>query len=250
MAAPHGRHIHVHITEHVHITKTTEVKEFAHSPAVKYLGELVGTFFLVLTIGCNVLTGSAGAAISIGAILVVMIYAIGPVSGGHFNPAVTLAVLLSRRGKIASHTALVYVIAQLAGGILAGAVYVLICGGSFTLAPVGKFHWMVAAIAEILYTAALCYVVLNVATVPAVKEGNQYFGISIGFTVMAAAMAIGGISGCSLNPAVTLGAMMSSAFQMGRSAWHFFPLYFFCPLLGAVLGCGLFQVVNPKEFAA
>merc|ERR1719160_499667 len=132
-----------------------------------------------------------------------MIYAIGPVSGAHLNPAVTLAVFL-RQKQIGPRDAIMYILCQLAGGLLAGTLYGLICGVTFTLAPVGKFHWGVAATAEIIYTTMLCYVVLNVATVPAVKDGNNYFGYAIGFTVTAAALAIGSVSGCSLNPAVSV----------------------------------------------
>merc|ERR1719456_57626 len=91
----------------------------AHAPWCKYLAEFVGTFFLVLTVGCCVLTGSVGAALSIGATLMVMIYALGSVSGAHFNPAVTLAILLSGRGILNMTDAAFYMFAQLFGGICA-----------------------------------------------------------------------------------------------------------------------------------
>jgi len=234
-------HVHVHITvkeQHVIVREhTLETK-----PASKYVAEIIGTYFLVLTIGCNVLTGSLGAAISIGAVLVVMIYAVGPVSGGHLNPAVTLAVFL--RGKINPHDTALYIACQMIGGFAAGVTYYAICGTTFVLAPVGRFHWFVAAAAEVLYTMALCYVVLNVATL-STKDPNNYFGVAIGFVVTAAALAIGSISGCSLNPAVSVGSLLITAIETGSGALVYFPLYFICPFLGAVLAFGLFVVVNP-----
>lgn len=222
---------------------------FQHGQISKLVGELIGTYFLVLTVGCNVLTGSVGAALSIGAVLMVMVYAIGPVSGAHLNPAVTLTVLLSRRGKIRPPDAAAYCGVQLLGAVLAGLTYVAICGNSFTLAPVGRFHWAVAASTEVLYSTALCYVVLNVATV-ASKDGNGYFGLAIGFTVVSAALGIGGISGCSLNPAVSVGAIVSAMLMQGAKAAQYFALYFLCPFVGSVLGAVLFQATNPEEYYA
>merc|ERR550514_2114716 len=133
-----------------------------------------------------------------------MIFALGSVSGAHFNPAVTFAIRLSGRGKIVLREAVIYMIVQCLGGFCAGAVYLGVCGGTFTLAPVGKYSVLSVCIVEAFYSMALCYVVLNVATT-AKAEGNSYFGLAIGFTVVSAAMTIGGISGCSLNPAVSFG---------------------------------------------
>merc|ERR1719262_1885947 len=110
----------------------------------------------------------------------VMIFALGSVSGAHFNPAVTLAILLSGRQKIrsAGH-ALMYMLFQLLGGLCAGGVYCAVCGGTFVLEPVGKYSIMTVVIVEALYTMALCYVVLNVATTEK-QDDNQYFGLAIG----------------------------------------------------------------------
>merc|ERR1719345_40740 len=101
--------------------------------------------------------------------------------------------------------AMIYILCQLAGGFAAGMVYYFLLGDAFSLAPVGKYHWAAALVVEIFYTMALCYVVLNCAC-STKGEGNQFFGLAIGFTVVAAALAIGGLSGCSLNPAVSFGA--------------------------------------------
>lgn len=225
-----------------------------HTSKAKLVAEFVGTFFLVLTVGCNVLTGSVGAALSIGAILMAMIFALGPVSGAHLNPAVTLSVLLSSNSrKDIDHkgsppmdfgTACMYVLVQLIAGMCAGWTYVTICGTSFTLAPIGKFSWHTAACVEVLYTCALCYVVLNVATVKG--EENEYFGLAIGFTVTAAALAIGSISGCSLNPAVSVGAAMATAFDKGLMlGTAHLNMYIWAPLVGGALSAVLFKMVRP-----
>merc|ERR1719162_227099 len=220
--------------------------QFDHPWVCKCLGEFIGTYFLVLTVGCNVLTGSVGAALSIGAMLMAMVYAIGPVSGAHLNPAVTIAGVIAGQFKL---NTLVYILFQLAGAIAAAVTHGLLIGTSFTLAPVGQYHWAVAGLFEVLYTAALCYVVLNVATVQS-KAGNHFFGLAIGFTVVAAAMSIGGISGCALNPAVTFGAMVVNMLDNGFwASFYYFPLYFFAPIIGGALGAGLFMGTNPGEKA-
>merc|ERR1719387_759777 len=167
-----------------------------------------------------------------------MIFATGSVSGAHYNPAVTLGVLLSGRQKISGAQAGLYVTAQLAGGTLAGVLSRWILGASFTLHPGVGYTAVDAAAVEVLFTAALVFTVLSVATT-AQDAGNQYFGLVIGFTVMASAFACGSISGCSLNPAVTVGTMLVHAMHTG-SGLAYFPLYPLCPLTGALLAVGLF----------
>merc|ERR1719407_20709 len=110
-----------------------------HSNLARFVSEFVGTFFLVLTIGCNVLTGSVGAAISIGSMLMIMIYALGSVSGAHFNPAVTVAVLLAGRGKIGIFDAPIYMVCQILGGICGALLYSHIVGQAFFFRPVWDY---------------------------------------------------------------------------------------------------------------
>lgn len=225
---------------------TIERTKMEHSKSCKYLAEFTGTFFLVFTIGCNVLTGSVGAALSIGGVLTVMIFALGSVSGAHFNPAVTLAILLSGRGKLETTQAIIYMIVQLIGGVCGSMTYAMVCGSTFVLAPVGNHTWANAVTVEALYSMALCYVVLNVATTRR-QFGNQYFGLAIGFTVVSAALAVGGISGCSLNPAVSLGAAIVSAAERGSGALKHFGLYFFAPFLGSAMAAGAFFIVRKGD---
>jgi len=208
----------------------------------KYIAELIGTFFLVFTIGCSVHSGSIGAAIGIGMMLMVMIYALGSVSGAHFNPAVTLSIVLAGRSKISPRDAVLYVVFQVIGGVLAGILYWKLAHDAFLLAPVGAHPLRSAVAAEILYSWALCYVVLNVATTK--DAPNNYFGLAIGSTVLAAAVAAGPISGCSLNPAVSLGSIAAAYVEHGAKAFHFWVPYVFAPFLGSGLAAVSFYYVR------
>lgn len=169
----------------------------------KYLVEFIGTFFLVTTIGMTVIAPKdAGplAPLAIGSALMVMIFAGGHISGGHYNPAVTLAVFL--RGKCPVSDVIPYMVAQVLGAILA-AMTVLFLKGNPTVAA-GDPDVARALLAEFLFTFALCYVVLNVATAKG-TSGNSFYGLAIGFTVLTGAFAVGPISGGAFNPAVAVG---------------------------------------------
>merc|ERR1719375_3104750 len=212
----------------------------------KYFAEFIGTYFLVFTAGCNVLSGSIGAAFSIGAMLMVMVYSLGSVSGAHFNPAVTLAVWMSGRGLLPLRHAFFYILAQLLGALCGSMSYWLICNGSFIFEPIGRHDMYAVGQVEILYTAALCYVMLNVATSHK-QDGNHYFGLAIGFTVVAAGLSIAGISGCSLNPALSVAAALAASQVAGFSALKYVPLYCFSHFLGSVLGFAAFYVVRKAD---
>jgi len=209
------------------------------------VSEFVGTFFLVLTVGFNVLQNTALAPISIGAILMAMIFATGKVSGGHYNPAVTLGVCC--RGRMEPTVGLAYVGAQMAGGLIAGCMYLSILGATFSLGPGQGYGTAAAGIVEVLFSCALVFVVLNVATT-AQDEGNWYFGLAIGFTVMAAAFAIGPISGCSLNPAVAFGVQLSNFIHTGYLRLGILLLYLTTPLVGAMLAVAFFRIIRDQEY--
>ena len=190
----------------------------------KYITELVGTFFLVLTIGNCVLGKAPTPPIAIGLALAVMIFAGGHISGGHFNPAVTLAVWL--RGKCDTKDIVPYILAQIIGaGAAAGVVKFLQGhGGDAT----GVANVAPALVAELLGTFALAWVVLNVATTKA-TNGNSFYGAAIGLTVTAMAFSLGPISGGAFNPAVAIGATMMGLFK-ASDLWIYLVA---CPAGGA-----------------
>jgi len=222
-----------------------EPKGQKNTMVAKLLSEFIGTYLLVVTVGFNVLTGSAAAAFSIAAALMCMIYALGNVSGAHFNPAVTFAIWLSGRNVIEYKDALMYVCAQLAGGVSAGFTYVLVMGKAFPLGPVGAYTWFSAALAEILFTAVLCFVVLSVATVS--TPSKDMFGLAIGSCVTVGGFAIGGISGGSMNPAVSLGIDVAHSAKT-HSMLYSSALYTVFELAGATLATAAFYGVHKGEY--
>jgi aquaporin Z len=204
----------------------------------KYLNEFIGTFFLVLTIGCTGIAAGPGVIppLAIGSALMVMIYAGGHVSGAHYNPAVTLGVFL--RGRCAAADVVPYWVAQIAGAAAAAAIVIF-----FKPTTPIPFNAPTAPafVAEVLYTFALVWVVLNVATAKA-TSGNSYFGLAIGFTVLTGAFAVGHISGGAFNPAVAVGAMV-----MSMLPWATLWLYVAADLLGGALAALVFKAINPDD---
>src|SRR6516162_10072419 len=178
----------------------------------KYLVELIGTFFLVLTIGCTVIDKGAGpfAPIAIGASLMVMIFAGGHISGGHYNPAVTLGVWM--RGKCDTKDVVPYWASQFIGAALAAGVVKFFKAGA-VVTP-ATLQTVPALLAEFLFTFALVYVVLNTATAKG-TEGNSFYGLAIGMTVM------------------------------GLSAWSNIWLFLVADFLGGAVAALIFKFVNP-----
>ena len=181
-------------------------------PIAKYVVEFIGTFFLVFTVGMTVKSPDAAtllAPLAIGSSLMIMVYAGGHFSGGHYNPAVTLGVTL--RGKLTWADAIPYWVAQFVAAVVAAGA-VLFIKGTATGAPappVNPVAYSPAAwfLGEFLFTFALVYVVLNSATAKG-TDGNSFYGLAIGFTVVVGAFAIGPVSGGAFNPAVGLGAIV------------------------------------------
>ena len=205
----------------------------------KYVTEFIGTFFLVLTIGCSVVIGGAGviAPLAIGSALMVMIYAGGHLSGGHYNPAVTLGVWL--RGRCAATDVIPYWVAQIFGGVLAACVLNYLKGEAVAKPMVLKVG--PALVAEFLFTFALVYVVLNSATAKA-NAGNSFYGMAIGFTVMTGAFAVGSVSSAAFNPAVAIGISI-----MGLSAWSNIWIYLLANLSAGFAAASVFKFLNPAD---
>jgi aquaporin Z len=203
-----------------------------------YLTEFVGTFFLVLTIGLTVLQATPFAPLAIGASLMIMVYAGGHVSGGHYNPAVSLAAML--RGALPKNQYLPYVVSQVLGATVAAWVACVVLGKTFAPMPGAGHSAMHALLVEFLFTFALCYVVLNSA-VSKKTQGNSFYGLAIGFTIVVAAFAGGGISGGAFNPAVGIGPTIVNAIFDGGS-WGALWIYLVGPLAGAVVAAAVFGI--------
>jgi len=207
----------------------------------KYLTEFIGTFFLVLTVGCTGIAAGPGviAPLAIGSALMVMVYAGGHVSGGHYNPAVTLGVFL--RGRCPAADVLPYMIAQVLGALAAALV------AMFLKSPesAATFRAGIAPgfVAEALFTFALVLVVLNTATART-TAGNSYFGLAIGFTVVVGAFAVGDVSGGAFNPAVAIGAS-----AMGLFPWPAIWMYLAAELLAGAAAAVTFKIMNPADIA-
>lgn len=205
----------------------------------KYIAEFIGTFFLVLTIGCTVIGAGAGALapLAIGSALMVMIFAGGHISGGHFNPAVTLGVWL--RGRCEAKDVAPYMIFQIIGAVLA-AFMVRFLKGAVAITPLQPAT-VPALLAEFLFTFALVYVVLNTATAKG-TSGNSFYGLAIGFTVLVGAFSVGNISGGAFNPAVAVGISV-----MGLSSWSNIWIYLVADFVGGAVAAAAFKAVNPGD---
>jgi aquaporin Z len=205
----------------------------------KYLVEFIGAFFLVLTIGMTVIDPGAGnlAPLAIGSALMIMVYAGGHVSGGHYNPAVTIAVWL--RGRCPTADVPAYIGSQIAAGVVA-ALTVLALKGDPAVAP-AEIKVFPALIAEVIGTFALCYVVLNTATAKG-TAGNSNYGLAIGFTVMTMAFAFGSVSGGAFNPAVAVGI---TVMHLAKAAniW----IYLLGNFGAAVLAAAAFKFIHPED---
>lgn len=207
------------------------------SYAAKLLTEFVGTFIFLSVIA---LAGPVGplAPLAIGIALMVMVYMGGHVSGGHYNPAVSFGLFLRR--KVDAKTMGGYWVVQLAGGALAFIVGYQVSGHTPGIQPGSGVLAISALIIEILFTTGLVLVVLNVAATRA-TEGNSFYGLAIGFMIVAAAFVGGPISGGAFNPAVGFSATLGAAlFHSG--SWSNLWLYIVGPLAGAVIAAAIHYV--------
>lgn len=199
----------------------------------EYIVEFIGTFFLVLGAA---LYGAVGASLA----LMVMIYAGGHISGAHYNPAVTLAMMI--RGKATLKEAVPYWIAQFLAAILAGVVVCCLFGKEGSAVCIIPADGIIKALAaEIIGTFALAYVVLNVATTTGTK-GNSFYGIAIAGTVLAMAFAVGQFSGGAFNPAVGVGLSVQKTF-----CWPQIWIYFVGPFAGGALAAVVFNYINVDD---
>ncbi len=209
--------------------------------AGKLIVEAIGTFFLVFTIGQTVKGPDAAALapLAIGSALMVMVYAGGHFSGGHYNPAVTLGVTL--RGKATWAEAIPYMVAQVIGAVVAAGLVLFIKGSGPAFEPPaksGEYQMIAQAVGDFLFTFALVYVVLNSATAKG-TAGNSFYGLAIGFTVMTGAFAVGPVSGGAFNPAVGVGL-----FVMGLADVTKLIIYLGADFLGGAAAALLFNALD------
>jgi aquaporin Z len=201
--------------------------------------ELVGTFFLVLTIGLTVIVGGSGVIppLAIGSILMVMVFAGGHISGGHYNPAITLGVWL--RGRLDTKDLPPYWVFQVIGAVLAAFAVRYLKGeaavSTRALAVVPEL------LAEFLFTFALVFAVLNTANAKGI-EGNSFYCLAIGFTVLAGAFTVGSIASAAFNPAVAVGTSV-----MGMAAWAKIWTYFVANFLGGGVAAYTFEFMCPED---
>eukprot|EP00400_MALV-I_sp_L67-5_P000312 gene312-1138_t len=216
----------------------------ALNPLVKKaVAEFLGTYVLVFSVGANIVAGTPYfGVLSVASTLMVMIYALAKVSGAHFNPAVTAAVAVVKE-DFTWIAAAVYVSSQLVGGIAAAFTYYLLFGKTFSVTPVGEYSWVEAASVEFHYTAFLVFCVLNTALATA-NKGNEYYGLTIGFSVVAGGYACAKISGGFLNPAIVLANDIVSH----KSGFGYSLLYTAFQVLGGGAAAGLYRVVRAEEF--
>jgi aquaporin Z len=205
--------------------------------------EFIGMFLFVFTVGMATESANKSGAIlaplAIGSLLMVIVFAGGHVSGGHYNPAVSTAVFI--RGKIKSHEYLAYILTQFIAAALAGLV-VNAVGGKETAGATASTGKML--VAEFLFTFALAYIVLNVATAKG-TEGNSFYGLAIGFTVVVGAISVGWISGGAFNPAIALGASVLGAFK-----WAHIWIYLLADFLGGAAAAGAFLYIQGEHARA
>jgi aquaporin Z len=204
----------------------------------KYITEFIGTFFLVFVIG---LTKNP---IAIGAILMVMVFMGGHISGAHYNPAVTFAILI--RKKIVMSEVAMYWIAQFLGALCAATAYHFMYGKTFAPSPDHSINVIKPLFIETIFTFALALVVLNVAT-HSKTAGNSFYGLAIGFTILAAAFAGGPISGGAFNPAVATGTIVMQAVFGNTSGFHDLWIYLIGPFAGAGIAALVFRFQHPEE---
>jgi aquaporin Z len=208
----------------------------------KLVVEFIGTFFLVFTVGMTVKSPDAAAMapLAIGSALMVMVYAGGHFSGGHYNPAVTLGVTL--RGKCTWADAIPYMVAQVVGAVVAGVCVLFIkwtaTGGAPAGAGPANYNAAAWFLAEFLFTFALVYVVLNSATAKG-TTGNSFYGLAIGFTVVVGAFAVGPVSGGAFNPAVGVGVTI-----MGLADITHLIVYLIADFAGGAAAAYLFKALD------
>ncbi len=203
----------------------------------KCLVELIGTFFLVFTIGCSLFPNGdvSFPPMAIGFILMVIVYAGGHISGGHYNPAVSFAAAI--RGALNWKDFVPYILSQFAGGALGAllACYIVAIP-PYTAEKIYSVWPMV--ICEFLFTFALCYTVLNTATSEK-NKGNSYFGFAIGSVVLVGLIATSGTCYGAFNPAVATSICIMGIAQIKLILWTILTNF-----IAGAAAAGIYKLTN------
>lgn len=200
----------------------------------KLIAEFIGTLFLVTSALC-------GGGVAAAAALCLCIYAMGHVSGGHYNPAVSLGVFL--RGRMSKNDLIQYVVAQAAAAAVAFVIYRILEGAHPEGFKARELDFGKALVGEFLFTFLLVSTVLHVATTKALA-GNQFYGAAIGLCVIAGANAVGNISGGAFNPAVGLGIVLT-----GNVTFTSLFVYLIGCFGGGAVAAIVFRIMLPGEHA-
>ena len=200
----------------------------------RYIAEFIGAFVLMFTIACVILipTSNVIGAIAIGFALMIMVYALSQVSGGHFNPAVSLAA--SIRGALSYKKLIPYMIFQIIGALLAACLALNMANGNNQ--GMLTFNIKNMMIAEFIFTFVLCYVVLMTATSYRV-DGNSFYGLAIGSSVTTGIFAVGNLCFTAFNPAVAIGLGI-----IGIASWQLVCLTIVANILSAIAAALIFKL--------
>ena len=220
----------------------------------KYIAECIGTFVLTLLgcgtamfLGCNTPAGVVGTAIAFGLTVIAMAYTVGSISGCHINPAITLAVALS--GRMSWKDACGYWCGQIIGGVIAGAVLLLLANvvaapdltgglGSNGVANAGGIGG--ALLVEALATFIFVLVVLG--STDSKKGAGNLAGIAIGLTLVLVHLVCINLTGTSVNPARSLGPALFAGGAALRDVWVFFA----GPCIGAALSACVWNCLGKE----
>jgi aquaporin Z len=221
-----------------------------------FIMEFIGTFFLTASISFNLINFLRSdsvfemqAALGIGTCLVAVVYAGGHLSGAHYNPSITISVWVSRRNKITTLDAAIYIVVQIFAAFLAGMFQWAILSETFRITPASNVALLGAVVVEWFWTFLLDFVVLQTATTKP-QAGNSFFGIAIGFTVLSGICSAGYVSGGALNPAILLGLNFSDAIAHGDiTRLEYTWIYLIGGVLGGLSAGGLFHLTNRDEYS-
>lgn len=210
------------------------------------VAEFIGTFLLVFFgTGAIIVDGlydgmvtHLGVALVFGLVVLVVIYAIGEISGAHLNPAVTWAFFVAKR--IEAPRAVWYTLAQIIAAIAASAILRAMFPETITMGETLPSNGLLpATLMEFILTFTLMFVIINVAT--GSKEQGLMAGLSIGFTVLICALMGGPVSGASMNPARSIGPAL-----IGGNPTHLW-MYIIVPLLGAISSIYVWKIITIKN---